>query len=633
MEFDVIFPPQGRLQFDGGQSSKYERALIPDNETPDSYNVVFSAGAVETRGGSTKLNTTAIGSFVGDGLYTRRDNTGAETMVAFAGGSAWQLGTTTFTTIASAQSVFTAGVRVGTTQYENHMFIGNGYVTPYKYNGVAWTRHGVPRASVSGFSGAVSATGGTFPAATFYYKVAFVNSAAAIGDVSTASTALTVGANGSVEISGIPTAPQSHGVAARRLYRASGAAGTYELITTLNDNTTTTFSDTYYPASTTAPTDNGEPPVYGFAVTHQNRLFVNDAANPNYVWYSNLFEPYTFASTNFQPIGDASQDLVKGLDVYANGVIVHCERADYLWYMPSTDDSEWSVIKIASPYGCRSPFGTFLYNNKLMLPAVQSGKFVGFAALSGTSVDPTATNLETSKAGSDLQSDRIEPEIFEVQESYVKNISAMVFKNRAYIAVTSGDNQTTNNLIFVFDFSISNLSKSQDAAWSLFDGVNAAQFTVYDGKLYFIDSTATGFVRRLDTPDYNDDGTAIDSYFWTKEYAGKKGHENLQKDFRKLYLLAERSGAYLMNITYRVDSDSGDGITKQIDLDPETNLWNGFNWGAATWGGGRDQDEFEIPLGTASGKRIQFRFSNQNTAGQKFKVIGAKIKYNVKGKR
>jgi photosystem II stability/assembly factor-like uncharacterized protein len=64
-------------------------------------------------------------------------------MIAFAGGSAWTLAGTTFSTIASAQSVFTAGFRVAAAEYQQHMFIGNGGVVPYKYNGTAFHRHGV----------------------------------------------------------------------------------------------------------------------------------------------------------------------------------------------------------------------------------------------------------------------------------------------------------------------------------------------------------------------------------------------------------------------------------------------------------------------------------------------------------
>ncbi len=628
--YDIVYPPKGRATFDGGLNNKYPRAEIAENESPDCFNIVYTNGAAETRGGTSKLNTTAVGAFAFDGVYTRHDNTGSETMVVFGGGTAWQLaGASTFTTIASAQSVFTAGVRVGTTEYENHLFVGNGGVTPYKYNGTAFTRHGVPAPTVT-MTAASQATGAM--TGGFRYKVTYVNSQVVEGDVSPATATFTA-ASATIRVSSIPVAPQSHGVNARKIYRTDAGGAVFKLIGTISDNTTTTYDDSGTTGSTTAPTDNGEPPKYSVAVTHQNRVFMNDPANPNYVWYSNLFEPYTVASTNFQPVGDASFDLVRGLSVYANGVIIQCDGWHYLWEMPSTDPADWSVIKVRGEFGSKSPFGTFLYQNKLMVPAMQSSKFVGFAAISGTSVDPQVTYLESTRAGSDLTTDRVEPDMFQVAEAAVGQISAMVFKNKAYVSLPYGTSITANNRVYIFDFSISNLSKEQKASWVPLAGISATQFTVYAGKLYYGTSAATGFIYQLETATNADDGSAINSYFWTKEFSGNPGHENLQKDFRKVKLLVDKAGPYYMNLTYRVDSDAGDGVTVQVDLNPGSMVWNTDLWGSGVWGSGSSQEEITIPLGQTTGKRIQFRFSNQNAVNQRFKVHGLNYTYNIKGKR
>jgi len=129
---------------DGGLNNKYEPSILDPIDSPDCLNVVFDdLGGVATCNGSRKLNTTAVGSFVCDGLYTTRFNNGTQTMVGWFGGSMWQLATTTFTTVASAQSVYTAGQRVDYTMYQNLMFMGNGGSTPYKYNGTEFTRHGI----------------------------------------------------------------------------------------------------------------------------------------------------------------------------------------------------------------------------------------------------------------------------------------------------------------------------------------------------------------------------------------------------------------------------------------------------------------------------------------------------------
>ncbi len=580
--FDVVYPPKNRTTFDGGLNNKFPRTVIEDNESPDCLNVVFYNGAVETRGGSTKLNTTAIGTAAGDGLYTRRDNTGAETMVVFAKGSAWQLGVTTFTTIPSAQSVFTAGVRVATAQYENHMFIGNGGVTPYKYDGTYFTRHGVPAPTPTATVSAASV--GLVEPQDWVYCYTYVNSAAVEGNISPKSTTFTVSAgSGKVSLSSIGIAPQSHGVSSRRVYRATTTAGPFKLVGTIADNTTTTFTDNIPTGSlsATAPTDNGEPPNYSVIVQHQNRLFCNDPSNLNYVYYSNILEPYTFGALNFQPVGDGSFDLVKGLAVYNNGVLILCENSMFLWYMPTTSPSDWQVIKILSQYGSKSPFASFLYDNKCMVAAMQNSKFAGFAAVnSSRTLDISRTQLSTSLASSDRTTDKIETDMFLVQEAAAPGISSIVFKNKAYVAVPYGNGATANTRAYVFDFSRSNVT-DQEYSWGPISGITPAQFTVYSGKLYYIDAAATGFVYQLETTSQNDSGAAINSYFWTKEFSGQPGHENLQKDFRKVKLLVDLSGPYPMTMAWRTDSDSGAGTTQQVSLDPGSALW-----GTLTWGGG-----------------------------------------------
>lgn len=631
--YNVVFPPDGRLQLDGGLNTKFEKSLIPDNESPDHYNVVFGNGAVGTRGGSSQLNTTAVGSFVCDGIYTKNDqSTSAETMVVFFGGSMHQLtGTSTFTSVPSSVSVFTAGQRVGACEYQNKLFIGNGGVTPYKYDGTYFTRHGVPPASGSL---TLTSNAGGIAAGTYMYKFTYRNSFAVEGDVGSATT-IALSASGNVAITNIPVAPQSHGVSARRIYRTEVGGTTFKLVTTIADNTTTSYTDSTTDANlgATAPTDQGEPPKYSVVAYHQNRLFCNDASNGNYLWYSELGEPYTFKVTNFLRVGDNTGDLVKAIWVYQNNIVIGCAKSPWLLYMPSTDPTEWSLIRIASPFGTKSPFGAFLFNDRIMMPAQENTRFVGFAAISGTSVDPSASVLDTMIAGGQLQSDKIQPDMLDVNANYVGNISAISYKNRGFISLTKGSGQTTNDKIYVFDYSISNLSRDQRFSWAVYSGLQAAQFTVYNGNLYYGSSNAVGLVYQMETTSYTDGSgsTAINSYYWTKEFAGLKGHENYVKDFRKLKILVDQAGSFYMNVAYRVDSDSSEGVAIQVDLSSPTAVWNSFRWGASTWSGGFSQKEIEVPLGTAHGKRIQFKFSNQNTASQRFKVHGLNLVYNIRG--
>jgi hypothetical protein len=627
-----ISPKNGRYFFDGGLNTKFEPSIIGDNESPDCLNVVFSNGAVATREGSAKVNSTAIGSFVCDGLYTRHTNTGGQTMIAFAGGSAYALAGAAFTAIASGTSVFTAGIRVAAVEYQQHLFIGNGGVIPYKYNGTDFTRHGVYPPTTT--STVASQSAGSLNG-DYRYKVTYVNSQSVESDVGPISVTFAA-ANAVLRVSAIPVAPQSFGISARRIYRnPTAASGTYKLVTTINDNTTTTYDDAIADASLgdTAPTDNGVPPKYSVIAYHRDRLFCNDPANPNFVTYSDLNEPYTFSALNFRRFGDNTADIVRVIAVDGENLVIFGDRSIMLIYMPDTDDTNWVNVRVKSDFGCKSPFGVVKYKNGLLFPAIQENKFVGFAHLIGDIIAPSGTLLTVSAAGSELVSDKIEPDILSASSNDVAELSGFVYENLAYFSLPSATSSTENDKIFVFDFSISNLSKNTPYSWATWTGLYAAQFAEYSGDLYFGDGRANGFVRKLNAGVYNDDGAAINSYYWTKEFGGNKGDFNLHKDFRFANILVDLAGNYQMNFSARVDSDTAAGNTQVIDLDPGGSLWGTMIWGTDEWGGGFAQNEFRMDLGTMSGKRIQYKFDNQNTVDQRFKVHSLNFLSNIKGFR
>lgn len=627
-----ISPPKGRYIFDGGLNTKFEQSLIGDNESPDCLNVDFSNRSVGTRDGFAKLNTSAVGSFVCDGLYVRHTNTDGQTMIAFAGGSAWALtGASTFSTIGSAQSVFTAGIRVASAEYQQHLFIGNGGVIPYKWNGTDFTRHGVypPTTTSTVSTGAAGALTGDYQ-----YKIVYVNSQSVESNVGPVTATHTAGAT-KISMVSIPIAPQSFGISSRRVYRTAAGGTTFKLVTTIADNTTTTYLDNTADSSlgATAPSDNGVPPNYSTIVYHRTRLFCNDPSNPNFVWYSGLNEPYTWSALDFRRFGDNTADVVRALAVDGENVVVFGDSSIQIIYMPDTNDANWLDIRVKSPFGCKSPFGIVRYDNGLLFPATQDGKFMGFAHLKGDALSPSVTFLTVAAAGSELLSDRIEPDMLSIKNSDVSEISGIVFENTAYFSVPYGTSSTENNRVYIFDFTISDLSKKTPYSWAPWSGIYPAQFCVYSNSLYYGDGRANGFVFYQNDGVYADNGSAINSYYWTKEFGGNVAEFNFHKDFRYANILVDLAGSYYMNVTARVDSDSSSGNTQTINLNPGAYLWGSMVWGVDPWGGGQSQGEFRLDLGTLSGKRIQFKFDNQNTVNQKFRVHGLNFLSNVKGFR
>lgn len=630
--FNVIFPDRGRISLDGGLNTKVDRQWLLDNESPDCLNVIFGNASVETRGGTELLNTASVGSFSCDGFYVRHDNSGAETMVAWWDGTLFDLQGTSFITISSAQSVFTAGARVHSAEYENYRFFSNGEDTPYKYNGDEFTRMSVP-APTETMTVSNAATGNVLNG-DYQYKVTYVNSNLVESDVSPATATFTFASQNGY-LASIPVAPASFGINSRRLYRTDAGGETFKRIATINDNTTTTYEDgvASSAAGTEAPTDQGVIASTAKALLyHQGRIFYIDTGDW-LVKYSEVGNPYVFKATSFIRVGDTTGDLPCTLGIHDNSIIIGCKRHIWCIYMPDTDPSNWVQLRLKTSFGSKSPFSVFNYNNKLMLGVMENDKFVGFAAITGQTIEPTATLMTISATGSDLKSNVIEPDMFNIVENRVETISSIVFKNKAYISVTYTSG-STNNRIYVFDFGDENLGKKQKFSWVPWTGMNAAQFVVYGGSLYYADDAATGRVFSMNSSTYSDNGVAINSYYWTKEFGGKPGHENYTKDFRWLHVLFELVGDYYMDFTRRIDSKGGVGDTRQIDCDPGGSLWGTMIWGQDDWSPGGEQAELKIPLGGLSpAKRLQLKFSNQNTINQRFKVIGLNLDYNIRGRR
>ncbi len=646
-----LYPGQESLVFDGGKDNKFEKALIPENESPDCLNVEFVNGAVGTRNGAVRINTIAAGNVPFDGFYCRRASDGlTENLLGFIGGHMLQLGATTFNTVPSAQSVFTIGSRVGADLAENHIFIGNGGAGPYKYDGTYFTQHGIS-APVATCSVATGTTGSLSTNGVYLYRVTHVNSALVESNMGPVSNTFVVGASSgyAANLTSIPvgTAP-SQGVNARYVYRTLNGGGSFFRVTKILDNTTTTYTDTTADTSlgSPAPLDNGTPPMYNAICYLRNLLFVNDANNPNYVWYSVIGQPYTFASTNFFKVGDNAGDLVRGFAAYDNSLVIFCENSTWLNYMPDPGTpSGWQQIKTNSPYGSRAPYCALNCNVRgqmLVLHPVQQNKiFAGFAALLGQTLDESISFQAVTNAGSDLQSQVIEPDMFNIPTSYEGLITGIVYKNRAFVSVPYGISQTSNNRVYVWDFSLSNVKKDQPASWAPWTGtpMNITQFAIYGGKIYAASSTSSGYVYRIiDTGTYDDDGASINSYWTSKEYSGYVEDTNLTKDFRYINMLYDNAGSYYMNMSYVTDSSVGVGNTVQINLTSGGSVWgtgaNGLVWGVGTWGGGVSQTESRIYFGSAvRGKRISITFSNQNIAGQRFMVHRAQFLYNTRGYR
>jgi hypothetical protein len=630
--FRTIIPMES---FDGGLNSKYEPIILEHNESQDCLNVVFDdLGGVQTREGYTLLNTSAVNSNPCDGLYTADWNNGNQSMLAWYGTDMYVLSGTTFQTVASAEGVYVTGTAKNAVMYQNVVFIGDGNDPAYKYDEGVFTRQGIEQASQVA-DGGTRTSAGTL-AGDYNYAVAFVNTQVVAGDISTGSVTIVASAAGeSVLLSGVPVPPQSYGVDAKWLYRTlegSGVSGAYYFLATLPVSATT-YTDDIASASlgSEAASNQGKPPPYEFSIHHQERLFCNDSQNPQFLWYSDLANPFVFASTNFIKIADGDGEKITGLGVQGNSVVVFKENSVWVIYMTDTTDTTWVRIKTNAKYGCASHRSILEYEQQLMYLGQQNKKITGFYAFLGNTTEPDVTALRVTTMFGDAKSDRIEPDIFLLQNAYKANTAGLIFDNKLWYALTYGAGQTTNNRVYQFDFARRAKSRKL-GSWVPFTGLEANAFTVYEGNIYFGTSLSDGNVFMANDGTYNDNGSAINSYYETKEFDGGEKWRHYEKDFRQAEFTVSTLGDWLMQVSWRIDSDKGVGNAQTIDLNPGGSLWGTMRWGLDEWGGGQDRIDAKIDL-YGAGKRTSFKFSNLNTVDSGFKVARGNCYYNRRGLR
>ena len=621
--------------FDGGLNNKYEPQILERNEAQSAANVVFDdLGGVQTRQGYTKLNTAAVNSNPCDLLFTARWNNGNESMIAGFGDALFALSGTSFQTIGSSQGNYTTGTQRNAAMYQNVVFIGDGNDPPYKYDEGVFTRHGVEVPSLVA-NGNSNAAGGNL-IGDYNYKLAFVNTQAVAGDLSTASVTIAASAAGeSIFVTGLAGHDQSFGVNAKWLYRTfagSGVSGVYYFVASLAAGDTS-YTDNIASASlgSAANTDAGKPPPWEYIVVHQERLFVNDSQNPQFLWYSDLAEPFTFSATNFIKIADGDGEKITGLAVQGSSLIVFKEASVWVIYMPDTTPSNWIRIKSDAKYGGASHRSIVGYEKQLMYLGQHSFKVSGFYAFMGNQTEPDATALRVTTMFGDAKSDRIEPDVFEFQDAYKQNCAAIAFDNKLWFAVTHGSGNTENNRIYHFDY-VRRSKSRKIGSWIPFTGIGANAFAVYSSGLYFGTSAEDGFVYQLQDGTYTDDGAAIDSFYETKDLDGGDAFRHYEKDYRQANFTVEALGDWDMRVTYRVDSDLGGGDGEDVNLDPGGSLWGSMLFMNDDWGGGVSRRDIKVEM-AGSGKRVAFKFSNKNTAGSGFKVVRGNMYYNRRGLR
>lgn len=620
-------------QLDGGLNTKDAPNKIGDFESPDCLNVVFSdEGAVQTRSGTTYCGN-SVGSNAIDGMISYN-----QTMAIFAGGrmyrSSGALSTATWVQVTTASGKFATGANVEAVTYQGISFMSDGTNGPYRWEGGEnFYNMGI---GIPGSPTSVSDTAGTAgPAAgTYYYKVAFVNSHVVTGEAGVGASGPTLVTTATIRVSSIPLGSGLNGVAARKIYRATSLSGQYGLVRTLNDNTTTSFTDTLALGQEgSAPVEDGTAPTPWTTVReHKGSIFFDDSSNRSLLRFTDYENPFVSQVENFFSIADRKGEVILAIGVQDDFLTVFYNKS-MIWIYDLVDPSDyptWTRVLSPANLAIIGPRAFAEIPNGIIFVGVQEGKMSGIHVLTGINVSEIADDKLRSKN----IAEKIEPTLFAMPTTLQPKIAVIAFQNRVYFACPIRTTSTFLDGIFYFD--ILRLGRNgSPGSWAPWDGIEVQDFVIHDGLLYGGSSQGDGRVIQFDSGAYVDaDGSAINSYFWTKEYGGEGELSYWMKDGRWADIWHALLGTYNMKYRYRKDGSLGDGVQYPVDLTPGGAVYGNFIWGDGTlYGSGNQNKESRVYIGPVTGKRFQHGFTNENTVNQYFKVFSLQSRMNLRSEK
>lgn len=322
----------------------------------------------------------------------------------------------------------------------------------------------------------------------------------------------------------------------------------------------------------------------------QNYLFygaveISGNAYLTRVYWSAIRNDATWDAADWLEISKDDGQMITGLRVLANALVVFKTNSIYNVYFTGDADIPFIMQKSNSAVGCIAPFSIQEAQGGLVFFSSD-----GFYYYDGTN--------------SYKISDRINNTIIDYQQSQYSSIRSLAQrnKNRIWWAMTSLG-QTQHDKIVVWDYF--------NNAWSVYDGINAsalATFMVsgYDERPYFHDYN--GFTYRADigTNDYPlNTATAIDAYYWTnwKAYADAVN----QKGVPHIYVYFENNES-TVNFSYGYDFEDGMPYSTNFITSSGFSKWDSAIWDESTWAGsGGGVKRLDL---TSRGRVIRFKFAN-----------------------
>lgn len=227
-----------------------------------------------------------------------------------------------------------------------------------------------------------------------------------------------------------------------------------------------------------------------FGGNNDTRVFIS--GNPdksNYVWRSGLYDPSYWPENGFYKIGN--HEAVQGF----------AKQYDYLVIFK--EHSMWNM-QYSLPSGATEPsFPLKPINDKVGTLAQNSIQIIQNNPISLDEKGVYAVTSTNVRDEINVQhvSERVDAKL--LVESNLQNAISVDFDRKYWLVV--------NNNAYIFDYAINE--------WYIYNNITANCFYVSDSTLYFgsnTDGIVYQFKKTTDLYPYNDDGVAINAYWYSK---------------------------------------------------------------------------------------------------------------------
>jgi hypothetical protein len=224
-----------------------------------------------------------------------------------------------------------------------------------------------------------------------------------------------------------------------------------------------------------------------FGGSNDTRVFIS--GNPNFknqIWRSGLSDPTYWPENGFYKPG-SDNDAVQGFAKQYDYLVIYKETSTWnMQYDLNNGSPTFPLKPINDQVGAiASESIQIIENNPIALDS--KGLY-----------SVTASNIRDERNVQHL-STNVNAKL--LRESNLKNAISVDFDRKYWIAI--------NGNVYVYDYQINE--------WYLFDNIPATCFYIIDDYLYFGgEGLAYKFKRRRDLLPYNDDGVAINAYWYSK---------------------------------------------------------------------------------------------------------------------